>query len=93
MNRLSLAPHRRDPFWDLEGTGARRDRQKRLLVRYVAWVLLIAVLALVVTHLPAIDPSYLASPEGKPVLAAGLFGLLGAAAILALARVRRIGHH
>ena len=87
MPRLSLAP-RHDPFWDMDGAGARRQRTKRRIVRFVVWILVLAVAAVASLQLPSIDPEYLVHGEGRPVMAAALLGLLGSAAILALARIR-----
>lgn len=87
MPRLPL-PARHDPYWDMDGKDARRHRLKRRVVRYVTWVLILAVVAVASLHLPAIDPEYLLRGEGRPVIAAALLGLLGSAAILALARIR-----
>ena len=91
MSRLSLAP-RHDPYWDMDGQGARRDRTKRRVLRYVTWMLMLAVAALAGLQLSTIDPDYLLRGDGRPVMAAGLLGLLGAAAILALARIRHAAH-
>ncbi|HET7030560.1 MAG TPA: hypothetical protein VFI34_08615 [Candidatus Limnocylindrales bacterium] len=88
MSRLSLAS-RHDPYWDMDGKGAKQQRLRRRLLRYVTWALIIGILALTALHLPAIDPDYLLRGEGRPVMAAGLLGILGSAAMLALARIRR----
>ena len=61
-------------------------------MRFVTWILLLAVVAVASLHLPAIDPEYLVHGEGRPVMAAALLGLLGSAAILALARIRHSAH-
>ncbi len=87
----SLAP-RHDPYWDMDGAGARRQRAKRRIVRFVTWILALAVVAVASLHLPSIDPEYLVHGEGRPVMAAALLGLLGSAAILALARIRHSAH-
>ena len=89
MAHLSLPSRRRDPYWDMDGQAARRHRTKRRIVRYVTWILVIAAVALASLHLPSVDMEYLLRGEGRPVMAAGLLGLLGSAAILALARIRR----
>jgi hypothetical protein len=86
--RLSLAVNRHDPYWDMDGSGARRSRTKRRLRRYVVWVVALAVLAVALTRLPAIDPEYLLTGEGRPILGAALLTLVGAAGLLALARLR-----
>jgi hypothetical protein len=90
MPRLSIAPRRHDPFWDLDGAGARRQRTQRRLTRYVVWLVVLAALAVVLTRLPAIDPEFLVQGGGRPILAGALLTLLGAAALLALARVRHV---
>ena len=88
MSRLSLAPRRHDPYWDTDGAGAQRLRAKRRLVRIAVWFVALLVLAVAVSNLPSIDPAYLVRGEGRPVMAAAMLGLLGSAAILALARIR-----
>jgi hypothetical protein len=88
VSRLSLAPRRHDPYWDTDGAGAQRLRAKRRVVRIAVWFVVLLVLAFVVSRLPSVDPSYLVHGEGRPVMAAAMLGLLGSAAILALARIR-----
>jgi hypothetical protein len=88
VSRLSIAPNRHDPYWDLDGANAQRQRTKQRVVRAVAWCVILLALVFMATRLPTIDPEFLLRGEGRPVMAAALFGLLGAAAILALARVR-----
>jgi hypothetical protein len=76
----------------MDGAGARRQRAKRRIVRFVTWILALAVVAVASLHLPSIDPEYLVHGEGRPVMAAALLALLGSAAILALARIRHSAH-
>jgi hypothetical protein len=89
VSRLSLAPNRHDPYWDLDGANAQRHRTKQRVVRAAAWFVILLALGFMATRLPSIDPEFLLRGEGRPVMAAALFGLLGAAAILALARIRK----
>jgi hypothetical protein len=89
--RLSLAPRRHDPYWDMDGAGVHRSRNKRRVARFAAWLAVLLALAFISTRLPSVDPQYLLYGDGRPVMAAALLGLLGSAAILALARVRRAG--
>ena len=88
MHRLSLAPRRHDPYWDMDGRGARRVRTKRRFAQAVVWSLVVLALAYMSTRLPTIDPEYLVTGGGRPILAGALLTLLGAAALLALSRVR-----
>ena len=88
MSRLSAAPRRHDPYWDVDGANAQRHRTKQRLVRAVAWCVILLALAFMASRLPSIDPEFLLRGEGRPVMAAALFGLLGSAAILALGRIR-----
>ena len=88
MSRLSAAPRRHDPYWDIDGTGARRQRTRQRFVRVVIWLAVVAALAVLATRLPAIDPAFLMSGSGRPILAAALLTILGSAALLALARIR-----
>lgn len=90
MSRLSVASRRHDPYWDIDGAGARRVRTKQRVVRLAVWVVLVAALAVIATQLATIDPEYLIHGGGRPILAGALLALLGAAALLALARVRRV---
>jgi hypothetical protein len=76
----------------MDGQGARRQRMKRRLVRSVTWVLILAVVAVASLHLPTIDPEYLVHGDGRPFMAGALLGLLGAATLLALARIRHTTH-
>lgn len=87
MTRPSPAP-RHDPYWDLDGAGARRSRTQRRLQRSVLWVVALAILAAVLSQVPTIDTAYLTTGGGRPILAAAMMILLAAAALLALARVR-----
>ena len=90
MSRLTVAPRRHDPYWDMDGSGAQRLRAKRRLMRVAVWCVVLLVLAFAVTRLPSIDPAYLVQGEGRPAMGAALLGLLGSAVILALARIHAI---
>ena len=87
MSRLPLA-QRHDPYWDLDGSGARRSRHQRQFVRWAVRLVAILAIAVLVTRLPAIDPSVIATPAGKPILAAAIFSLLAVFTLLALAKIR-----
>ena len=91
MSRLSPTLRRPDPSWDLDGAGVQRLRTKRRVVRSAIWLVVIVALAFLATRLPTVDPTYLIQGEGRPVMAAAMLGLLGSAAILALARIRHLG--
>jgi hypothetical protein len=90
VSRLSPTLRRHDPYWDMDGAGVQRKRTKRRVVRAAIWVAVVVALAFLATRLPSLDPNYLIQGEGRPVMAAAMLGLLGSAAILALARVRRL---
>jgi Zn-dependent M28 family amino/carboxypeptidase len=77
----------------MDGAGARRSRTKRRVLRFAIWVVALAVLAVALTRLPAIDPEYLIRGEGRPLFAGALLTLIGSAALLALARVRYVNRH
>lgn len=81
---------RRDPFWE-DGRGARRARIRRRIVRIGVLLIAAILVATVVSRLPAIDPSFLLTGDGKPLMAGALMALLGSAILLALARMRH-GH-
>jgi hypothetical protein len=93
VTRLSRAPNRHDPYWDLDGAGARRARDQRKSIKRGAMLVAIVLVAFLVTRLPAIDPTVLMSPEGKPLLAGALLSLLGVSVLLALARMRYVSRH
>ena len=92
MSRPSIAPRRHDPYWDLDGANAQRHRTRQRVVRAAAWFVILVALGFMATRMPSIDPDFLLRGEGRPVMAAALFGLLGSAAILALARIRNTSH-
>ena len=89
MSRLSLGATRHDPFWDLDGTSARRSRLRRKLVRFIVLAFAAVVIAVVATRLPAVDPTFLLTGDGRPYLAAAIFALLGSTILLGLSRLRR----
>jgi hypothetical protein len=74
----------------MDGRGARRVRNKRRFAQAAVWFLVVLALAFVSTRLPSVDPEYLIAGDGRPILAGALLTLLGAAALLALSRVRRV---
>jgi hypothetical protein len=92
MPQLSLAG-RHDPFWDVDGKGARRSRIRRRFVRASVALIAVLVVAVVVTRLPAVDPQYLVSGDGRPILAGALLALLAAMVLVALARMRHVDGH
>ena len=89
MPRMTIS--RRDPYWDMDGESARRTRLRRTSIRSASWLLILGVFVLAALNLPSIDADYLIRGTGRPVLAGALMALLGSAALLALARVRRVG--
>lgn len=93
-------PHRRsdtvtrhDPYWGVDGKSASRSRHQRQFFRWGVRLVAILAIAVIVTRLPAVDPSILATPEGRPILGAAIFSLLAASMLLALARIRSAGRH
>jgi hypothetical protein len=86
------AAPRHDPYWDLDGRGVRRSRIQRRFVRWAVAAVAVLLIAVLVTRLPAIDPTFLGSPEGRPILAAAIFSLLGATVLLGLSRMRNSSH-
>ena len=93
MPRLTLASRSHDPYWDLDGQGARRSRIQHRVVQWAVRLLIVLVIAVVATRLPSVDPALLTTPAGKPILAGALFSILGVAALLALARIRSVTRH
>jgi hypothetical protein len=93
VTRLSHAPQRHDPYWDLDGSSVRKSRFQRKAIRRIVAFLAIVMIAIIITHLPPVDPSILTSPEGRPLLAGALACLLGVSVLLALARMRYVSRH
>jgi hypothetical protein len=89
MSRPTLSPSRHDPFWDLDGSAARRSRAQRRVFR-VGLVLLVALfIGIVAARLPAFDPALItANGTLRPVLAVALLALLAACVLVAGARMR-----
>ncbi len=88
---MSLPSHsvpRHDPFWDLDGKGARRLRLRRRFVRGVMAILALLAIAVIVSHAPTVDPEFLVSGGGRPILAGMLLALLGTTILVALSRMR-----
>jgi hypothetical protein len=82
-----LFSRRPDPFWD-DGRGARRARLQRRIVRLGVAFIALVLIVLLVTRLPAIDPAFLLTGGGRPILAGALLALLGSSVLLGLARMR-----
>jgi hypothetical protein len=78
-----------DPFWDLDGKGARRSRLRRRFVRSTVALIAILAIAVLVTRLPTVDPQYLISGDGRPIMAGALLALLGSSILIALAWMHR----
>ena len=89
MSQLSRSS-RHDPFWDMDGKGARRLRMRRRFVRSAVALIGVLVLGLVIAQLRTIDPQYLISGEGRPVLAGAVFALLASTILVAVARMRHV---
>ena len=91
MPLLSAAPTH-DPFWGLDGKNAQQARLRRRVTRFVTLAILAILAALLValfaTRLPTVDPQYLLTGEGRPILAAAILTILGSTMLLGLARLR-----
>ena len=92
MPRLSLASNRHDPFWDMDGAGARRVRTQRKFARYATWLIALLVVVVVATQLPTFDAEFLISGAGRPILGGAILALLAASVLLALGKMRHPGH-
>jgi hypothetical protein len=88
MPLLSAASTRRDPFWGVDGKCASRSRLRRRITRYVMLAIGVVLVAVLATRLPAVDPQFLISGEGRPILAGAIFALLGSTILLGLAKLR-----
>lgn len=92
MPRLTPSSNRHDPFWDMDGKGARRVRMKRRFVRYATWLISLLVIAVVATRLPTVDVAFLVSGAGRPILGGAILALLAASVLLAVGKMRHPGH-
>ncbi len=88
MTRLTQTLRRHDPYWDMDGAGARHERTRQRLVRLATWVAIVAILGIVATRLPTLDPEFLLRGEGRPIFAVALMTILASATLLALVRIR-----
>jgi hypothetical protein len=89
MPHLALTATKHDPFWGMDGKNARRTRFRRKFVRTVVFVIAALVAVVLITRLPAIDPSFLMVENGRPLLTGVIFALLASTILLGLVRLRR----
>lgn len=89
MSRLPFTSSRHDPFWGMDGKGARNARTQRRLVWYAGLVVAVAIAALIATRLPSVDPQFVMVGGGRPILAGAIFALLGASVLIGAAWMRR----
>jgi hypothetical protein len=82
-----------DPFWDLDGKGAKRSRVRRRFVRTAVLVIGLLFVGVLVTKLPTVDPQYLVAGDGRPVLAGAVLALLASAILIGLSRMRDAADH
>jgi hypothetical protein len=89
MPRLSVSFHRHDPFWDLDGSAARRTRSERKLLRVGLVVLCVLFVGVLVARLPAFDPQLITTNGSlRPVLAIALLALMASCVLIAAARLQ-----
>jgi hypothetical protein len=89
MQRPSRSLRRHDPFWDLDGSAARRSRFQRRFLRVGLAILVVIFIAVVVARLPAFDPQLITNNGNlRPVLAVALLLLLTSCVLVAAARIR-----
>lgn len=89
MQRPSRDVNRHDPFWDLDGSAARRSRTQRRFLRVGLVVLAVLFIAVVVARLPTFDPQLVTTNGSlRPVLAVALLLLLMSCVLVAAARLR-----
>jgi hypothetical protein len=89
MPRLPLDVHRRDPFWDLDGSAARRSRSQRTFLRVGLVVLGVLFLGVLVARLPAFDPQLITTNGSlRPILAVALLALMASCVLIAAARLQ-----
>jgi hypothetical protein len=88
MPRLSASFHRHDPFWDLDGSAARRSMSERKFLRIGLVVLGVLFIGVLVARLPAFDPQLITTNGSlRPVLAVALLALMASCVLIAAARL------
>ena len=92
MTRLSPSGRHHDPFWDMDGKSARRTRLRRKFVRTATLLIVVLLVGVTGTRLPAVDPAFLMSGEGRPIVAGALMALLASTILIALTWMRRSTH-
>ncbi len=92
MPRFTPSSNSHDPFWDLDGEGARRSRSQRRFARYATWLIALLVVAVVATRLPAVDTDFLINGGGRPILVGAILALLCASVLLAVGKMRTPNH-
>jgi hypothetical protein len=89
MQRSPRNLRRHDPFWDLDGSAARRSRTQRRFLRVGLVILAAMFIAVVVARLPSFDPQLITTNGSlRPVLAVALLLLLMSCVLVAAARIR-----
>ena len=88
----SRSARRHDPFWDMDGKAAHRARLRRKAVRAVLVLLVVLTIGMLGTSLPAVDPAFVLSGEGRPILAGALLTLLASTILIGLSWMRRPAH-
>jgi hypothetical protein len=88
MPRLSASFQRHDPFWDIDGSAARRSGSERKFLRIGLVVLGVLFIGILVARLPAFDPQLITTNGSlRPVLAVALLALMASCVLIAAARL------
>ena len=88
--RLAFRSGRRDPYWDLDGRAARKERRHRRLVASTVVVLAVAILALVMLRLGSRDTTtFLSGPQSAVIVTSLAADTVACCLIFASASRRR----
>lgn len=63
---------RRDPFWDVQGQGARRTRMRRRIVTAMVVALSATILVLILERLLTVDAGQILVGPGRPLVFSAL---------------------
>jgi hypothetical protein len=85
---MRVLSRRRDPWWDLDGRSARRERTNRRVLGFVVVVLAATLLALILARLPAVDVHELVTGPRRTVIVGVLLADVAACLLLVAGRMR-----
>ncbi len=86
---MNTIARRRDPFWDMDGRSARRERTLRRLLLIVVALLATALLAMILARLPTVDVRELIVGPQRSVVVGALLADVAACLMIVAGRLRQ----